>query len=300
MLETQKKHTKGRMWMLAGIVALLLLALQAPALASAEEDGETQTQSLLPGGKQIYNLLLIGSDRRDDSWNGNSDVMILITIQEEKEKLVMTSFMRDLYANIPGYGVHKLNYAFAGGGAEKLIATLEDNYQLSIDNYMIVDFDSMAAIVDYVGGAEITVTDAECTVLNQYLDSMGASDSRLYGGGTYVLNGYQAVAYMRIRYVGNSDYQRTQRQRDVLSSIFSEVRNLGTADLMALAAQILPQIEHDIDPVSLLKLTAALPVLADYELEENRIPYDDLYYSQNEMLVPDFPATIERLHELID
>lgn len=282
--------------LLALLLMGLLFLLQTPVLAQEEGD----TKILLPGGKENYNLLLIGSDRRDESWNGNSDVMILVTIQSEKESIIMTSFMRDLYAEIPGYGTHKLNYAFAAGGAETLIDTLEDNYQLAIDNYMIVDFDSMADIVDYVGGVQISVTDAECKILNQYLNSMGVPEYSLYAGGDYLLNGYQAVAYMRIRYVGNADYQRTQRQRDVLSAIFEGVQELDGEELLALAAEILPEIEHDINPIYLLQLTAAVPALVNYDLEENRIPYDDLYYSQNEMLVPDFPATIERLHELID
>lgn len=280
-----------------GICAILLTALLlcAPAAVRAQEEG-----SILPGGKETYHLLLIGSDRRDESWNGNSDVMILITVRAEDEKIIMTSFMRDLYAEIPGYGVHKLNYAYAAGGAQTLMDTLEDNYDLSIDHYMIVDFDSMAAIVDYIGGVEITMSADECVVMNQYLVSMGKEQYSLYEGGTYMLNGYQAVAYMRIRYVGNSDYQRTQRQRDVLSAIFSEVQDLDKAKLLELCAEILPQIEHNIPALSLLQLTAALPEMADYELEENRIPYDDLYVSENEMLKPDFPATIQRLHEQLD
>ncbi len=296
-LRMRRQDTKRRRVRFAPcVIFLLCLLLCVPALASENtEEGEKS----LPEGKEIYNLLLIGSDRRDESWNGNSDVMILVTIQKAQQKLIMTSFMRDLYANIPEYGVHKLNYAYAAGGAEKLIETLENNYDLSIDHYMEVDFAAMADIIDQVGGVEITVSDEEVVILNQYLDAMEVPEYHLYNGGDYVLNGYQAVAYMRIRFVGNSDYQRTQRQRDVLSSIFSGVRQLDGADLLKLSAEILPQLSHDIDPISLMQLTAMLPELADYELEENRIPYDDLYVSENEMLVPDFPETIERLHECL-
>lgn len=313
-------------WAAASLLLIFLLSLQTPVCAQETEmypevqemvfdpqdaaavsdTQETETFSapqqagILPGGKECYNLLLIGSDRRDDTWNGNSDVMILITIHADKKSIIMTSFMRDLYAEIPGYGANKLNSAFAAGGAPLLEETLEENYQLNIDNYMIVDFDSMADIIDSIGGVQMEISDAECEVLNGYLVSMEVPEYSLSGGGDYLLNGYQAVAYMRIRYVGNSDYERTQRQRDVLSTIFDELQEMKSEDLLLLMAEIVPEIEHNIDLISLLQLTAALPGFTEYELEENRIPYDDLYYSQNENLVPDFPATIERLHELID
>lgn len=275
-----------------GLLAVCLL--MGRMVAGAEEE----TEALASGGQDVINILLIGSDHRDDSWNGNSDVMIVATINQKTQQLVLTSFMRDLYADIPGYGVHKLNYAFAAGGAETLEATLEDNYQVTIDNHAIVDFDSMAKIIDIIGGVEIEISDAESTVLNQYLSSMGQGDT-LPGGGTYLLDGYQAVAYMRIRYVGNSDYQRTQRQRDVLKEIFAGMQALDATDLTALINDVLPEMEHNISPLEMVRLMALLPEVKNYELVENRIPYDDLYYSQNEMLVPDFEATRERLHEIL-
>lgn len=205
-----------------------------------------------------------------------------------------------MYADIPGYGVHKLNYAFAVGGGDVLVQTLEDNYRLQIDNYAIVDFMDMANIVDLLGGVEITLSDEECVNLNSNLAQLGVPEENyIYTGGTYLLDGYQAVAYMRIRYVGNSDYQRTQRQRDVLKEIFASLKERNTAELLTISAEIIAQIEHNIQPVEMIKLTAMLPQFTKYELSEERIPYDDLYYSQDEMLVPDFEATIARLHETL-
>lgn len=248
---------------------------------------------------ELYNLLMIGTDHRDDSWNGNSDVMIVATIDKENKKITMTSFMRDLYADIPGCGVHKLNYAYAVGGGEKLEETLEDNYQIEIDNYAVVDFETMAAIIDAIGGVEIEVSDAEVEVLNGYLTSMEAEEDYLSSGGTYMLNGNQAVAYMRIRYVGNNDYQRTQRQRDVLKAIFASAGDLGVGELGSIAKEVLLNVEHNIGVTQLWSLLGMLSDMTSYELAENRIPYDDLYHSENEMLVPDFEATIERLHETL-
>ena len=260
---------RGMALLLAGITAFGMTAV--PAFAEEQTETEAAMQSVLPNGREVYNVLLIGSDRRNDSWNGNSDVMIVMSVNAGSKKLSLTSFMRDLYADIPGYGVHKLNYAYAAGGAKTLMETLEDNYELPIDNYAVVDFETMAKVVDLVGGVEIEVSDAECKVLNDYLTSMNAADDYLPGGGSYVLNGNQAVAYMRIRYVGNNDYERTQRQRDVLGVIFASMQKLDAEQLTKLVDEILPNV--------------------------SRIPYDGLFTSQNEMLVPDFAQTKERLHE---
>ena len=108
-METMKR------WMLKGIkkaAALALAAVMAIGASGPVYAQETEgMEGPLPNGKSVYNILLIGSDRRDDSWNGNSDVVILLTVNSDTQKLLLTSFMRDLYADIPGYGVHKLNSA---------------------------------------------------------------------------------------------------------------------------------------------------------------------------------------------
>ena len=257
-----------------------------------------QEQTTLPNGKSSYNIVMIGSDRRDDTWNGNSDVMMLATVNAQTKQIVLTSFMRDLYAEIPGHGVHKLNYAYAVSGGDLLVETLEDNYRLDIDNYASVDFDTMAEIIDLVGGVEITVTDAESELMYSYATSIGESSS-ITGAGTYQLTGAEAVAYMRIRYVGNADYQRTQRQRDVLQAMFASMKQMDKAELAVLAEDIVEKLDHNITPLQMIQLLALVPGLTEYELIENRIPYDDLYYSQNEMLVPNFEATIERLHDVL-
>ncbi|MDO4519530.1 MAG: LCP family protein [Eubacteriales bacterium] len=247
----------------------------------------------------IYNVLLIGSDHRDNSWNGNSDVMILVTIQPEQKRIVLTSFMRDLRADIPGYGVHKLNYAYAAGGADTLIAALENNYELHIDNYAVVDFDSMAAIINIFGGVDMTVSDEEVKLINGYAACMDYYNELPYGQGEYHLDGYQAVAYMRIRYVGNNDYERTQRQRNVLRAIFEKKDQMSPDKLLSLAAEVLANVEHNLTAANILTLSGYLPLLSEAELVENRIPYDGLFTSSNEMLVPDMEPTLQKLHEIL-
>lgn len=272
------------------IVLLMLLVLSGCLFGRTQADAQEQ---------EIKHILLVGTDHRDDSWNGNSDVMIVASVNNSTRQIILTSFMRDLYADIPGYGVHKLNYAYAAGGVGTLEATLESNYELTVDNYAVVDFNSMAGIVDSLGGVELTVSDDEADMINKYLSSMGVTDQDLPGGGTYVLTGFQAVAHMRDRYVGNNDYERTQRQRDVLTALFEQAKEMDAAEMTAMASELFEQVDHDFGVLDMIELVAQLPELVEYELVENRVPYDGLYTSQNEMLVPDFEATREKLHEII-
>lgn len=240
----------------------------------------------------VYNILLIGSDRRDGSWWGNSDSMILMSINHNAKKITLVSFMRDLYANIEGVGVRKLNNAYARGGGPMLCSTITSNYGVHIDNYATVDFESMASIIDILGGVDVDMYQAEVDYLNQ---------NHLWGlvEGINHLNGEQAVAYARIRYVGYYDYERTERQRKILSLIFDKAKQMDIFTLNDMANQILPYITHNVDQTQLVTLITQLPSIVGYDLQQDRVPYDGLYSFMGEILVPDFSATIERLHSTI-
>ncbi len=273
-----------------------------------EEAEQLQTEIIeqtgditLPNDENVYNLLLIGVDRRDKTWYGNSDSMILMSINKDTKKVHMTSFMRDLYANIPGVGVKKLNAACAYGGGPLVVKTIQDNYKIPIDNYASVDFDAMIDIVDLVGGVEIDISSEEMRVANGYINEMcglagvDASSHQLTQSGPQLMDGYQAVAYARIRYVGNADYQRTERQREVLEKIMKKCSGLGVTELNDLANAVLPEVTHNIDQSTLLSLIGQLPTILSYEVVQSRVPYDGMFSSKGEMLVPDFTATIQKL-----
>lgn len=257
----------------------------------------------LPENSDIYNLLLIGVDRRDTSWNGNSDSMILMSVNRKAKTVHMTSFMRDLYADIPGVGVRKLNNAYAVGGGPLLIETIEKNYQVDINNYAAVDFVGMAKIIDILGGVTLTVTDEEAELADGLVRDMCslqglAPEGHLFGGsGTYEADGLMAVGYSRIRFTGNSDYERTERQRTVITQLVSRVKDKSAAEISGLATQILPLVTHNIDSPTMLSLIMQVPSMTGYELSQSRVPYDDLYTVRGEILVPDMQQTIEKLHE---
>lgn len=275
------------------------------------ESIELQRQQLenieIPGGGYVYNILLIGLDlRAGETWNGNSDSMILASINQETKEITLTSFMRDLYAIIPGVdGPKKLNYAHAKGGGPLLVQTIEELYKIDIDNYATVNFYDMITIIDSIGGLDIDVTDEEAAVANKeyvpYLareTGVQAADYQLTGGHVH-LNGLQAVAFSRIRYTEGSDYARTERQRRVLSLIFEKLKGLNVVELGAFMDTALPCITHNIDEATMATLLASAPGYLGYTLVTNRVPFDGYYYVWNEMLVPDFEYTINMLHSQI-
>lgn len=315
---------KGKLFEAVFLTAALTLSASVAAFAedaavlggtATEAVGEMLTeeqQDTVPAetveemAEGTYNLLLIGVDRRNDSWNGNSDVMILVTVNPEKEKIFMTSFLRDLYADIEGLGVQKLNAACAYGGADLCVQTIEENYHVKIDSYAMVDFDSMIAIVDAFGGVDLELTEHEVKIANQYVNTMcqanGVSyeEHRIVGSGLLHLDGYQAVGFMRNRYSGvGSDFGRTERQREVMMAILGNMKNMGLDSMDDILFDVLPTIEHNLGALEILDLVSQLPDWLDYEFEQQHIPYDNMYYSQNEILMPDMEETITLLQETI-
>lgn len=287
--------------------------LSADNAILAGYEGELETEFDVSRIKKIseeeaagtYNLLLLGVDRREDDWYGNSDAIILVTVNHDVQKIFLTSFMRDLYAEIPDYGVRKLNAAHAIGGGPLIVETLENTYGVQIDNYARVDFNSMTDIIDALGGVDIEMSEEEAKSANNSIREMCKmqgkkyKENKLKSGGKLHLNGIQAVAYSRIRKVGNSDYERTKRQRKVLTELINNAKKLKFRDISGLLNQVLPLVTHNVDPLTMVNLIARLPQMVTYDIVTDRIPYEDMYYSQNEILIPELEATVAKLQETI-
>lgn len=272
-------------------------------IQTENEEAIAQTEVTLPDGVDVYNILLVGVDRRDSSWNGNADSIILMSINKTKERITLMSFMRDLYANVPGHGVRKINSASAYGGADLLVETLEENYKVQVDSYIWVDFESMIEIVDIVGGVDLTLSDAEAEVANRYIKEMcglmdrDPEEEYFSSGGTYHCDGMQTVAYGRIRYVGNADYQRTERQRTIMRKILNNAAKLSTDEVNELAIEILPLMHNGLSSQALTDLLTSAPTLFSYDIVESRVPYDGHFTSVKEILNPDMAYTIERIQD---
>lgn len=258
----------------------------------------------------IYNVLLIGVDRRDKSWNGNSDAMMLVSINKAKNKVTVTSLMRDTYVDIEGVGYAKLNAAYAYGAGPLLCQTVTDTYKIEVDRYAAVDFFDLIEIIDIIGGVSLEITAKEAEVANGYiLDMCNLMDIDGYEhqipseGGLVRCDGVQAVAYARNRYVGNSDFQRTERQRYVIQQLMAEVEQMSIAQMTEKMQAILSHVTMNIPESEIWSMLGEVPEILDYEFEMTRVPYDNMYdviyVKGQDMLVPDWDATLEKMHNAI-
>ena len=252
----------------------------------------------------VYNILLIGNDSRDKDTLGRSDSMILVSINEKTKQIIMTSIMRDSYVYIPGYGTTRINAAYAYGGPDLLIDTIETNFKIKVDKYVGVNFFSFVDVVDAVGGVEITVDDKEAQIINAGYGEKGVRGEALPGAGTYKLNGTQALTYSRIRYYGNADYQRTERQRTVLQAIFDEMGNASLGEMKDVLNTVLPEVTTDIKEGEMFTLMLDfVRKYKDYEVVQCRVPKDgtitDLVINGAMVLGIDLPANIKYMRENI-
>lgn len=248
----------------------------------------------------IKNIALFGLDQRsaysDDSTR--SDVIMVLTVDNKHKKLKITSILRDSYVSIEGEnsnGVHvdymdKINAAYAEGGYELAIRTLNRNFGLNIMDYVTIDFTDTAAIVDAFGGVEISLTAEEKWEMNQNLWNLSQETEGLikdsdfladangqvvdlagaeYSDSVELLNGNQAVAYGRIRNIGY-DYQRVERQQIVFKALMNRVTQLSFGEYPSLISQLMPYCETSLDLTDAIGMTPILT--SDFTIETISIP----------------------------
>lgn len=244
------------------------------------------SEDKLPELSEVYNILLVGTDERNPKYGGRSDVMMLISINKKTKQIVGTSFLRDIYVKIPEKGFNKINASYAYGGIELLLDTLEYNFSLKVDRYITVNFKSFIDIVDILGGLDISVQQEELFWVNQYIHAsnliVGCDEHSDYlafaNGSPQHLNGRQALAYARVRYVGNGDFTRTERQRIVVTKIFEKFKETDPETLIELLDTILPQVTTNIPTDEFLELICMLPELSSYEIVSCSIPNKEVGY----------------------
>lgn len=258
-------------------------------------------------GEHIINILLIGQDRRAGEGRQRSDAMILCTINRVDKTITLTSFMRDMYVEIPGYRASRINSSYALGGMQLLDDTLKRNFGVQVDGNIEVDFDGFIEVVDMVGGIDIELNSSEANYLNRRgnwdVDDSTAWQWDLKEGMNH-LTGEQALAYSRIRYIGNGDFERTERQRKVLNILFEKCKDLSVLELDKLLQKILPYVTTDMTNKQILEYaTMVFPMFSDLKVNTQRIPEDGefwyAYVDEMSVLRVDFEANKAILAEIM-
>lgn len=252
---------------------------------------------------KVKNILLLGVDNQEKA----SDSILVLSLDDTTKQLKLSSLMRDTYINFGTGKVTKLNYAYHYGGAELSIKTINEKFKLDISEYVLVDFNGLTKIIDRVGGIEVNVKPEEVNLLNSYAKNIAKIDKVEYTpikkSGDQLLNGQQATAYCRIRYVGNQDYERTERQRRVLQKIFDKLKDMPITNYTKIINDISPYVETSLSTIDMVNYGSKIASYGKNGIKETRCPYDGLrsdsiisgtYYMQwNE------DENVKKLHEFI-
>ena len=228
-------------------------------------------------------IALFGLDNREQGVydTGNSDVIMIMNINNDTKEVSLVSVYRDTYLNIAGEGeeekFRKANTAYAAGGAEQAVTMLNRNLDLDIDNYVAFDFKSVAEAIDILGGVEIDIeSQAEMDYLNDYIsytsEYVGGSDETVDHLGKQTLNGVQAVSYARIRYTTGGDFKRAERQRRVLNELIKKAKSASLTELNELVNTIFPEVSTDLTQKDIISM---MPVMLKYDMANSGgFPYD--------------------------
>lgn len=224
---------------------------------------------------EIKNILLIGSDRRDQSSHGRSDSMILVSINEKTEKIHLTSLGRTIWVSIPDDADpaykrywspnYTLNAAHTWGGPRLLLKTVQRNFRIDFQDFVRVDFSSFEKVIDQVGGVEITLSKAEASHLRGQGYSLQA--------GNELLNGKEALAYSRIRKIDN-DWNRMGRQRTVIESLIKKMLAMSSTSILKLPEKIMPHLETSISQGEVQGYLVNALKYRKYEIDQMFLPVE--------------------------
>ncbi|BAQ14342.1 putative LytR family transcriptional regulator [Clostridium botulinum] len=230
-------------------------------------------------GDDVINIAFFGLDRRKKEEPSRSDAVMILSLDKKHKKVKLSSIMRDSYVDIEGHGKTKLNHAYAYGGPELAIKTINSNFKLNIRDFVAVDFYGLENIIDTVGGVEIPVRSDEIKYINSYMQGTAKVENKavqkVQNPGLQNLNGMQAVAYARIRYTSGGDYERTERQRTVLTAIMNKIKKLGPTEFPKVVGALLPNVESSLSSTEIIKMGTSAFALGIDNVEQQRFPLDN-------------------------
>ena len=278
----RRKQKKRRMKRAAVLIAeiLILCLLGGVAYVMAKYD-KFQTVAFGEGDiisnkgvnwKGYKTIALFGGDSRsgDLEEGAQSDTIIIAAINSNTKEVRLASVYRDTTVRHADNKIHKANYAYYTGGPKDAINMLNRNFDLDIQDYVTVDFRALADVVDLVGGIEVEVTDDEAKEMNKYVRETGKVAGKevhkLKSGGTYTMDGVQAVTYARIRKNVGGDYKRTERQQIVIKKVVEKAKGMDLATINKIINKVFPQISTSFSLADMVGLAAGA---LDYEIKDS-------------------------------
>ena len=286
----EKKENSG-LKKIVIFLAILVIAFPAAAFGyvyfklnvmhDSSADESILNENNYQSEKGITNILLAGTDGRPGEKNSRSDAMMILTVDTKNKSLKLTSLNRDTYVDIPGHGYQKLTHAYVYGGVNLLTKTIENNFEIDIQDYAVVDFYSFMDIVDALGGVEVDVHQNEINEINKFikLETYKWSGETkpmelIKNSGVQKLNGYQTLAYARIRKT-DSTQERDRRQRQVIEALMNGVKDLPITKYPNLLDTILPYIKTNMKPTEIIGLAGKVLGIGNLSITQIEFPFDN-------------------------
>ena len=257
------------------------------------EEGQGVISMLNEEDDGVTNILLIGADNDVGSGMdspGNADGLVIVSINDAKKQITLTSLMRDIRVIKPNGHATKLTIAYHDGGPELLIECIERNLEIDIDNYVLLTYHDIVKIVDAAGGIDMELYEDEIYHMQEKIEAVSKTVGVYWGDhmipvdqpGVHKLNGIQAAAFMRVRMAGTGDYERTERARRIILGLKDNVDRMNLVKLASFANEVLPCITTDIAQDEIAGHIVRLGKYMNYEFVSNRIPVDDSFSYSND------------------
>lgn len=282
-------------------------ALKTGSISKNDSDiGITnETKDSVKDKNKVKNILLTGIDHDEDA----TDTMIVVTIDDTKNKIKMASIFRDTYIeNTPAGEVPKLNYAHKYGGIQNTVKVINENFQLDIRDYINVDINGFFRIIDKIGGVEMNVPNEDIYAINRKIDyickkdfpNIDSTENHLTQGGKQTLNTIQAMAFVRYR-TGTGDYARTDRNREFIELVMKKVSSLPKTQLISLYDSIAPFIETTLSSTEILNIALGALSYNGNGIEQAAFPYDahTIFVNGWNYFGWDKPSNVEKIHKFI-
>lgn len=312
--KTHKKKRITRIIVIEVVLVILLLAagrlyqtfnksIDKIQIVNEDDDKIEQNEGVTIGGYR--NIVVFGLDSRDNSLKkGNSDTIMIVSINNKTKDVKLVSVYRDTYVNIPDIGYTKINAAYANGGYSLALSTINKNLDLNITEYVTVSFRAVVDTIDRLGGITLDIEENELKTLNGYVRELNRINDTdvpgLKSAGSQTVNGTQATAYARIRYTEGGDFKRTERQRIVLQKTFEKLKSSKLTTIFDLINAIFPLTATNLDKEEILDL--ARDVFSYDIIEQTGFPFEKVAQKYNKVSYV-FPVQLEenviKLHKLL-
>ncbi len=280
-MENKKRKKIVNVILIAAIVILAAVIVKLLIFTPTKKDSKeeknlkeamtTEEHEEQEEGSETFAIFGVDSRSNQSGKGTRSDSLMVVNVNHKTKKIKVASVFRDCYVNIKGHGLDKITHAHSFGGPELAVDTLNQNFDLELENYITVNFGNVVEVIDDLGGIDLDIREDELSSMNSSIRELNkvnkTTSLEITETGTQHVDGTQAVAYSRVRHAAGGDYKRAERQRTVLMKIFEAAKTKKKTELFEIANQMMDNISTSYSSGEVLDLLA---YLSKYQMTETK------------------------------